>query len=80
MASLKRSAHNVDVARRVKREVQTAVRDLDKIILDPSALRELSGVHKLCCTEFTSPRLFARVGVDSNNPRGFNKSSGGDNT
>lgn len=64
MARLKCIAHDMNVACRVKRIIQSAIGDRDEVIDDRRASRERSRVDKLGCTEFGRPSFFIRVRVD----------------
>lgn len=54
------------IASAIKCKVQSAICDLDEVVLNLLTL-QVAGVHEICSTEFFGPRFLARIGVDSNN-------------
>lgn len=58
----------------VKSVVETAIGDINQMVLDALAIRESGGVYKFGCAELACPRLLARVRVDRNDARRANES------
>lgn len=64
VASLQRRAHDMHIACAVERVVQTAISDLDEMVLDALALGELSRVDELVRAELLRPGFLAWIRVD----------------
>lgn len=58
--------------------VKTPIRDLDKLVLNARALRQLRGVHEVGRAHLLRPGLLAGVRVDGDDARGFDEGRGGD--
>lgn len=78
VARLERRAHDVDVARRVEREIAPAVRHLHDVVLDAHALGQLRGVHEVRRAELARHGLFAGVRVDRDDAGCFDECGGCD--
>ena len=70
VARLKRSTHNINVTRAIKRVVAATIRHLNELLLD-RLVTKLSRVDKVCGAEFLGPFLFCVVDVDYNNHAGL---------
>jgi len=57
----------------IKGEIQSPVSDLDKVILDAFATRELGWVHEVRRTELSSPSFLPWIRVNGDNTRGFHE-------
>jgi hypothetical protein len=68
-----------DVSGGIKSEIQSSISDLDKVILDAFASRELSWVHEVRRTELPSPSFFPRVCINSDDTRGPHEGRSTDN-
>ena len=68
------------VASAVESEVQTAVSQLNQVVLDLLALGKLGGVHEVGGTELARPGLLVGVGVDGDDTRSLHESRCGNDT
>ena len=68
------------VASAVEGEVQTAIGDVDEVILDPLALRKRGGIHELGSAELLRPFLLPGVDIDSDDPASTTDGGGGDDS
>lgn len=73
VVTIYREGRTTYITRTIKSEIQAAIRDLDKIILDLRAFRQLGGVDEVGCAEFLCPGFFVWVGVYCDNARGSNE-------
>ena len=66
---------STDISGRIKGEIQASIGDLDKVILDPFAVWELSWIQEVRRTKLPSPSFFPRIRIDSDNTRGSHEAS-----
>jgi hypothetical protein len=71
--------HRSHISCGIKGKIQSPVSDLDEVILDALASRELAWVHKVCRTELPCPSFSPGIRINCDDTRGSHEGGSVDN-
>ncbi len=78
LGSFQRLAPRTHVARRVERKVESAIRELDEVILNAFAVGQPAWVNEIGRAKLARPRLLFAIHVDGNHARRTGEGGGVD--